>query len=199
MTSKRNRNPRGSGEQLREDLIRVATELLEQPRLVDTPTLRQIALATGIAPSAIYTRFHSYEELLQTAIDHQYKALREEVRNAISPSKSALLNLEAIALTYINWGTQHPGIYQLLFESADQLPDGLNATGPGLELLAQIAPLISKHSGCSTEASRRTTLRLWAALHGITSLRIHKSHAPWSTSIDVEASVTVRAFLGEPK
>lgn len=195
MESKRSRNPRGSGEQLREDLIRVASELLERPQVVDTPSLRQIASATGVAPSAVYTRFQSGEELLQAVIDNQYASLRDEVRNAISPSRSAILNLDVIATTYVNWGIQHPGLYQLLFESADQLPDGLVAMGPGVELLAEIAPLVAKHSGCSIVVSQQTTMRLWAALHGITSLRIHKKHAPWSTDVNEEASATVRAFL----
>lgn len=194
--SKRNRNPRGSGEQLRDDLIRVAAGLLEQPQVVDTPSLRQIALTTGIAPSAVYTRFQSREELLQAVIDDQYKLLRDAVKSALSQSRTPILNLEAVASTYVKWGTEHPGIYQLLFESADQLPEGITASGPGLELLAQIAPLITEHSNCSNEISQRTTMRLWAALHGITSLRIHKKHATWSSTIEEESSATVRAFLG---
>lgn len=195
MESKRIRNPRGSGEQLREDLLRVAAELLERPRVVDAPSLRQIAIATGIAPSAVYTRFKSGEELLQAVIDNQYASLRESVRQAANSSAKSLAKLEQIASRYVNWGIEHPGIYQLLFESADQLPDGLVANGPGIELLAEIAPLISDHTGCSPEVSQRTTLRLWTALHGITSLRIHKKHAPWSTSVKEETLATVRAYL----
>ena len=195
MASKRSRNPRGSGEQLRDDLLRVASELLEKPRVVDAPSLRQIAIATGIAPSAVYTRFSSGEELLQAVIDSQYGSLRESIRSAASSSETAIIKLQQIASRYVHWGIEHPGIYQLLFESADQLPDGLVANGPGVELLAEIAPLIAEHTRCSPETSRRTTLRLWAALHGITSLRIHKNRAPWSTSVEEEAVATVSAYL----
>lgn len=196
MASKRFKNPRGSGGQLREDLIRVASELLERPQLINTPSLRQIALGVGIAPSAVYTQFQSGEQLLQDVIDAQYAILREKIGHAISDSGSALANLEAIATTYVTWGIEHPGIYQLLFESADQLPEGLEANGPGRELLAEIAPLIAQHSGCSSETAHQTTMRLWAALHGLTSLRIHKKHAGWSTKVSEEAVATVRAFLG---
>lgn len=195
MGSQRSRNPRGSGERLREDLLRVAAELLAKPRMVDAPSLRQIATATGIAPSAVYTRFKSGEELLQAVIDHQYESLRESVRAAASSGEAAIIRLERIASRYVQWGIEHPGIYQLLFESADQLPDGLVADGPGVELLAEIAPLVAEHTGCSAEVAHRATLRLWAALHGITSLRIHKNHAPWSTSVDEETLVTVSAFV----
>ena len=196
MAPKRFKNPRGSGGQLREDLIRVASEMLERPQLINSPSLRQIALGVGIAPSAVYTQFDSGEQLLQAVIDAQYASLRGKIGQAVSESDSALANLEVIAATYVTWGVEHPGIYQLLFESADQLPEGLEANGPGRELLAEIAPLIIKHSGCSPETANRTTMRLWAALHGITSLRIHKKHAGWSTSVSEEAVATVRAFLG---
>lgn len=199
MPSKRNRNPRGSGQQLRDDLLRVASELLEKPRLVDAPSLRQIALATGIAPSAVYTRFSSGEELLQAVMDNQYGSLRESIKSAASSSEAAIIKLQQIASRYVHWGIEHPGIYQLLFESADQLPDGLVANGPGVELLAEIAPLIAEHTMCSAEASQRATLRLWAALHGITSLRIHKNHAPWSTTVEEEALATVSAYLSSLK
>ena len=195
MASKRTRNPRGSGEQLREDLLRVAAQLLERPRLVHAPSLRQIALFTGVAPSAVYTRFKSGEELLQAVIDNQYELLRAAVRTSAASSETSLIKLELIASSYVNWGLEHPGIYQLLFESADQLPDGLVANGPGMELLAEIAPLIAEHTGCTLEVSQRATLRLWTALHGITSLRIHKKHAPWSSSVEEETAVTVRAYL----
>ena len=195
MASHRSRNPRGSGEQLRDDLLRVASELLEKPRMVSAPSLRQIAVATGITPSAVYTRFKSGEELLQAVIDSQYESLRESVREAASSPETAIVKLEQIASRYVHWGIEHPGIYQLLFESADQLPEGLVAHGPGVELLTEIAPLITQHTGCSPDTSHRTTLRLWAALHGITSLRIHKNRAPWSTSVEEEAVATVSAYV----
>ena len=196
MASKRIKNPRGSGGQLREDLIRVASELLERPQVINTPSLRQIALGVGIAPSAVYTQFQSGEQLLQAVIDAQYASLGEQIGQGVSESGLALANLELIAATYVTWGIEHPGIYQLLFESADQLPEGLAAIGPGRELLAEIAPLIAEHSGCSPETAHQTTMRLWAALHGITSLRIHKKHAAWSTTVSEEAVATVKAFLG---
>jgi AcrR family transcriptional regulator len=183
------------GAQLREELIRAAIELLEEPQVVNGPSLREIARATGIAPSAVYTRFASASELLQTVIDTQYQALRDEIRESGRGAADPRKKLVLIAARYISWGLEHPGSYQLLFESSDKLPEGVVALGPGVELLREIGGHVAEVLGESDDSPERVTLRLWAALHGITSLRLHKKNSPWSTSVEIEAEATVDAFL----
>lgn len=195
MVKKRAPNPRGRGEQLREELIRAAIELLEEPQVVNGPSLREIARATGIAPSAVYTRFTSASELLQTVIDSQYGALREEIRKSAQAATNPKEKLVLIASRYITWGLEHPGSYQLLFESSDKLPEGVVALGPGVELLREIGGHVAEVLGESDDSPERVTLRLWAALHGITSLRLHKKNSPWTTTVEIEAEATVEAFL----
>lgn len=195
MVKKRAPNPRGMGEQLREELIRAAIELLEEPQVVNGPSLREIARATGIAPSAVYTRFTSASELLQTVIDSQYGALREEIRESAQAGTNPKEKLVLIASRYITWGLEHPGSYQLLFESSDKLPEGVVALGPGVELLREIGGHVAEVLGQSDDSPERVTLRLWAALHGITSLRLHKKNSPWTTTVEIEAEATVEAFL----
>ena len=195
MVKKRAPNPRGRGEQLREELIRAAIELLEEPQVVNGPSLREIARATGIAPSAVYTRFTSASELLQTVIDSQYGALREEIRESARAGTNPKEKLVLIASRYITWGLEHPGSYQLLFESSDKLPEGVVALGPGVELLREIGGHVAEVLGQSDDSPERVTLRLWAALHGITSLRLHKKNSPWTTTVEIEAEATVEAFL----
>lgn len=195
MVKKRAPNPRGMGEQLREELIRAAIELLEEPQVVNGPSLREIARATGIAPSAVYTRFTSASELLQTVIDSQYGALREEIRESAQAATNPKEKLVLIASRYITWGLEHPGSYQLLFESSDKLPEGVVALGPGVELLREIGGHVAEVLGESDDSPERVTLRLWAALHGITSLRLHKKNSPWTTTVEIEAEATVEAFL----
>ena len=195
MVKKRAPNPRGRGEQLREELIRAAIELLEEPQVLNGPSLREIARATGIAPSAVYTRFTSASELLQTVIDSQYGALREEIRESAQAGTNPKEKLVLIASGYITWGLEHPGSYQLLFESSDKLPEGVVALGPGVELLREIGGHVAEVLGKSDDSPERVTLRLWAALHGITSLRLHKKNSPWTTSVEIEAEATVEAFL----
>jgi len=195
VVKKRAPNPRGMGEQLREELIRAAIELLEEPQVVNGPSLREIARATGIAPSAVYTRFTSASELLQTVIDSQYGALREEIRESAQAATNPKEKLVLIASRYITWGLEHPGSYQLLFESSDKLPEGVVALGPGVELLREIGGHVAEVLGESDDSPERVTLRLWAALHGITSLRLHKKNSPWTTTVEIEAEATVEAFL----
>ncbi len=193
--SKRLPNPRGSGQKLHDDLIATATEMLEEPQLLAAPSLRKIALATGISPSAVYTRFESGEELLQAVIDSQYEELRDEIRKAAERGSKPIEKLESVVSSYVEWGIGHPGAYQLLFESADKMPEGVVANGPGLMLMEELAGLVSQATNVTEQQSKNLTLRIWAALHGITSLRIHKKRAPWTSTSEDEARATVHAFL----
>lgn len=193
--SKRVPNPRGSGQQLQQELIATAIEMLEKPQILAVPSLRKIADATGIAPSAVYTRFASAEELLQAVIDSQYQELRDEIRKAAEVDSKPMEKLESVVVRYVEWGIKHPGAYQLLFESADKVPEGVVANGPGILLLEELAGLVSQASNSSEERSKLLTLRIWTALHGIASLRIHKKWAPWTSTFQDEAIATIHAFL----
>lgn len=169
--------------------------MLEEPQILAAPSLRKIALATGIAPSAVYTRFASGDELLQAVIDRQNQELREQIRKAAASGSNPIEQLESVVVRYVEWGISHPGAYQLLFESADKMPDGVVARGPGVLLLEELAELVSQVSNATEEQSKRITLRIWAALHGIASLRIHKKWAPWTSTYQDEAIATIHAFL----
>jgi hypothetical protein len=77
-------------------------------------------------------------------------------------------------------------MYQLLFESADQLdpdsrlPDAADrAMALGYELVAMIAP--------AQDDAVAAAERLWFGLHGIVSLRLHKPDLPWRSDPEVEA------------
>jgi hypothetical protein len=100
-----------------------------------------------------------------------------------------------MARTYVTWGIAHPGAYQLLFESADVLPEELTADGPGVDLLERVGDLAAAH-GVSRADSSGVALRIWVGLHGIVSLRMHKPAAPWATSAEADSEVMVSDLLG---
>jgi hypothetical protein len=100
-----------------------------------------------------------------------------------------------MARTYTAWGIEHPGAYQLLFESADVLPDDFAAVGPGLDLLDRVSALVRAHGVTRSADSHRIALRMWASLHGLVSLRVHKPTAPWTTSAAADAAAIVASLL----
>lgn len=196
MAARREANRRGEGDQLRVELIRAATELLVRPQQVAPPSLRAIAREVGVSPSGVYLHFASQDELIAAVIEAQYEELRGALAATDKPTAAPLDRLLAMAKTYVRWGIEHPGAYQLLFESADSLPAGSQAVGTGDEIMDGVAALVRAHGSAKGAEARHTGMRIWIALHGLVSLRIHKPHASWAGSAERDAAALVKAHVG---
>jgi hypothetical protein len=69
----------------------------------------------------------------------------------------------------------NPGLYQLRFESADQLGDDYVHSDAAYDALRSIGSLL-RALGVD---GRLAAEDLWVGMHGVVSLRIHKPHLPW--------------------
>jgi AcrR family transcriptional regulator len=191
----RESNRRGEGEHLRAELVRAATDLLLAPQALAAPSLRAIARKCGVSPSAVYLHFDSQAALIAAVVDAQYAELAAALAAADRPRGTPLTRLQALARAYATWGIDHPGAYQLLFESADALPIAFEGSAVGTGLMDNVGALIRAHGFTRGDESARRAQRLWVALHGLVSLRIHKPHASWSSSVQSDAAALVNALL----
>lgn len=176
-------NARGEGEQLRQQLVAAASVLLLDTQSVDAPSLRSVARSCNVSPAAVYLHFASRDALIVAVIDAHLADLRAHMEQAIATaSESPAAQLLAFADGYVGWGLAHPGAYQLLFESADRLNipgHGDPVTSSGDErwyLLRRSEELLEAASGVLGSLG---ALRLWTALHGMVSLRLHKPDLKW--------------------
>ncbi|MEU2121897.1 TetR/AcrR family transcriptional regulator [Nocardia niwae] len=189
MTDTRQRRARGEGERLRAELVAAAIELLLEPQSLPTPSLRAIARACGVAPSAVYMHFPSQDALNYAVTEELFGRLRHALDAADMPDGTRADRLRSLIDAYLTWAENHPGAYQLLFERPDP-PIG-PGTGPGLDLLDRLADLLP-----AAEKSPDLALRAWCALHGVVSLRIHKPTAPWTSGPRADAWAVVAALAG---
>ncbi|GAA1912835.1 hypothetical protein GCM10009837_41860 [Streptomyces durmitorensis] len=107
--------------------------------------------------------------------------------------------LVAASNAYIAWGTDHPGAYQLPFESNDALPETRAVHGPRLQArIVELSRLVDP------DAAFASALLLWSAWHGVVSLRLHKTEWGWGRSAQeanrrlVRALATKRARTPDP-
>lgn len=190
--TKREPNPRGAGDQLRAQLVAAASELLLSPQSVALPSLRAVARACDVSPAAVYLHFDSQKALIDAVIDTQLASLGAAVRAAPEHPDGAIV---AFGLAYADWALEHPGAYQLLFESADRLGMGEgDHHASGDELIAGATALLTATT--SNREPRRLALSLWSALHGVVSLRLHKPHMDWEVALDEEIRWVVLRLLG---
>jgi AcrR family transcriptional regulator len=178
---------------LRSELIAAAVAMLIEPQAVKVPSLRSIARQCHVAPSAVYWHFPSEADLRSAVLDAEYTDLIDTIERALSRAPEGSDPLVVAGQAYVRWGLDHPGSYQLLFESSDELPETRAPHGPRLQ--KRIVDLVAETHPDTPFAS---ALLLWSAYHGLTSLRLHKSEWNWDLSPD-EATERIVTALARGK
>jgi AcrR family transcriptional regulator len=181
--------PQPAPRDLRSELIAAAVSMLSEPQPVTVPSLRSIARACHVAPSAVYWHFPSEADLRSAVLDAQYADMVDSVEHALSKAPPGADPLTVAGEAYIAWGLTHPGAYQLLFESGDPLPATRAAAGPRLQ-----QRIVSLAAAANPAASFAAALLLWSAWHGIVSLRLHKTDWDWGQTAE-EANARIVTAL----
>jgi AcrR family transcriptional regulator len=189
-TASRQRNPRGQGQILREQLVEAATDLLATLDNPQALTLRMVAREVGVAPASVYGHFADLGALVEHVLRLRYEELAELMERAAERASTPVEDLVGRCAAYLYWGTANPGHYRVVFGGrapSDVFPS--TAHGAGAELLAGVvAALTAASTPQAREAQaaaddrhgqQRAGLLLWAGLHGIVMLHIDRHNAPW--------------------
>jgi len=178
MTKTRQRNPRGQGERLRDDIIEAASRLLADPAAPPL-TLRAVAREVGVAATSVYLHFDDIESLTLAVVNHLFAELirRQDEITETDPRQRAL----AGALVYCEFGLAAPGHYQLMFATPLPLPDYTPEHFPGWKAFQQLIERVAACIGTGPDDPRAffTAQLVWQQLHGLVSLRISRSKFPW--------------------
>lgn len=183
----RQRNARGEGGQLREDILDAAIALIEKAGSWEGLSLRAVAKEVGIAAPSIYPHFADREDLLLAVLKKLFDELIE-LRNkaeeqAARAGGGAWERLRAAVFATVRFGLHRPGHYKMLFEG--WIVSGLSdpkAAAFGLPIQTRVVTLIKEilaASGRKSEDAQRLSLLLWASAHGVTSLQINKPTLKW--------------------
>ena len=179
--ARRQRNPRGQGERLRDDIVDAASRLLEDP--AGPPlSLRAVAREVGVAATSVYLHFDDIESLVRAVASRRFTDLIRAQDAARADLDDPCDRLRAACLMYCEFGLAHPGHYQVTF--TNPLPVGGDVPWeqmPGQKawehFVEGVAPCIGRAPD-DPEAAR-TALLLWQQLHGTVSLRISRPRFPW--------------------
>jgi AcrR family transcriptional regulator len=182
----RSRNRRGEGDQLRRDLIAATNRLLENGATHETLSLRAVAREVGVAATSVYLHFPDKMALLLVVYQQHFAELADDLREAIAGQPEPAGQLRAACLRYLRFAADHPEAYHVMFTAPGtnrELPRPItDDERPGAEILAIIAGILQDCADAglaSAAAAFPATLCLWAALHGITTLRLARPYVPW--------------------
>lgn len=179
---------------LKQQLVDVSIELLLEPRDIRFPTMREISQRAGVAPGAAYRHFDSQLELVLAVVAELFARLEQALLSAAEERDDADGKIRAISLAYVQWGITNPGCYQLLFETTDDPVSYQEANRPGLDLIQQLALLVAQHSGSEQPQVEQAT-QLWVYMHGVVTLRTHKTGMPWQVTPEDDVNRFVDLIL----
>lgn len=187
----RQRNPRGQGQVLRDQLVEATARLLATMDRPETLTLRQVAREVGVAPASIYSHFADLTALIEHVLKLRYDELGRLMNDAAAATTSPLAELIARCAVYVHWGVEHPGEYRTIIGGAmpEQLVP-LNAHGAGEELLNALVRVLAdvrRQDGEPPAADEqwRAGLILWTGMHGLVSLYNSHGNLPWPAIDDL--------------
>jgi len=198
--SRRQRNPRGQGERLREDIIEAASRLLEDPASPPL-SLRGVARAVGVAATSVYLHFDDVDTLVRAVADRHFSELARTLSEVADGLADPCARVRARAVAYCEFGLASPGQYQIMFSRPLPLrrgEDGVRDQVPGRpafeQLVEAVAACLDRPPG--DVDSRLTATLIWQQLHGTVSLRVSRPLFPWPPIADAVTDAVDRLLAG---
>ncbi|CAA9477914.1 MAG: hypothetical protein AVDCRST_MAG30-602 [uncultured Solirubrobacteraceae bacterium] len=167
------RNPRGEGDKLREQLVAATVELLDAEGDAARVSVRAIAKAAGVSPTALYIHFPDRDALVSAAVDRGFEAFNAAILDAAASTDEPIARLRAMALAYLGFVDGQPALYAVIFSArrTTSRPSGAGAPVDRGEALDGLVRAVAAARPEDAPAEHReVALAVWAALHGYGTL-----------------------------
>src|SRR5580693_6984418 len=171
--ARRERNPRGQGDRLRDDVIAALARIAsDDDRMRPVPvSLRELAREAGVTAPAIYAHFASVGEagwaVAQDGFDRLVAVMDEA--EAETAGCSAAEGLIALAHAYCRFAVEHRGHFRLMFVEKPTLFGVSADAAPAVrELLKRWRRAASRlqEDGVTMSDTETAAMYLWTAVHG---------------------------------
>ena len=192
----RPRSPRGSGDQLADEIIDATTELLISLGSAEAVSIRAVAQRVGVTSPSIYRHFEDKEELLDAVCAHYFERFADVMKQASEGVDDLWDRVLAQGVAYIRFAIDNDVVYRTAF---------VRITEPGRPSKTDEVLLSSAFVYFSDTVQQMmargmlepgnpvtTVMRLWSAAHGVASLMISKPGLPWGDGLEL-AEQTLRA------
>lgn len=200
----RKRARRGTGEQLKADIVAAAKDLLAASADSTAVSIRAVADAVGVTPPSIYLHFADKDALIAEVVADVFAELHAAMAAAGAEAAGPLERLRAYGLAYVRFAVAHPEHYRVATMAHCRLGDGhVGATELDRTLRdAAFSQVLGTVEECMDEGvfaagdPLPVALQMWAAAHGIASLLVTKPYLPWGDLDAIADTVLCTAAAG---
>lgn len=176
---RRQRNPRGQGARLRDEIIVSAAALLERTGTEEAITMRAVAREVGIAAPSMAPHFSDRAEIIDAVVAQELISLHDALATAIASETDPVAQVFAGSRAYVAHGQAHPNRYRVIFERRflDLWETNQRVMSHTAPLMTQTFELVVQTLQACINAGRSAStdafgdgVRIWLALHGLVAL-----------------------------
>jgi AcrR family transcriptional regulator len=185
----RQRNPRGSGERLRGELIDAAVRVLAADGDAGRLSIRAVAAEAQVTPPAVYRHFPDRQALVRTVVESCFDRFEAQLTQAEQGATDPFDALRRRCRAYVAFGTAQPQLYRVMFGAWSAGPKAIGTYGrrphPGAGAFTTLIASIQRCLNAGAHTRRPSpflAFQLWSLLHGMTDLRAGKPEMPWPGS-----------------
>ena len=183
---RRQRNPRGTGDRLRDELVEAAARVMAAHGDTDRLSIRAVAAEAQVTPPAVYRCFRDRRALIRAAVETSFERFEAELAQAEHGAPDPFEALRRRCHAYVAFGTSQPSLYRVMFGAWSAGPKALGTYGrrphPGAGAFAALIASIQRCLNAGAQTRRSSSFlafQLWSLLHGMTDLRAGKPEMPW--------------------
>ena len=195
---RRRRSPRGSGEQLRAEILTAATELLLESGDESAVSIRAVANRVGVTPPSIYIHFADKDTLIDEVVAHYFTRLDEVMRAAGAEHDNSWEAAHAQGMAYVHFAVENAELYRVA--TMKVCAEGTDADAVlGQSAFVHFAETIERlmDEGLVDKGDPTpVVLELWTAAHGVAALMIAKPYIAIGDDYELAERVLTSVCLG---
>ena len=164
----------------------------------DHVSLRAVAAAVGVSPSAAYHHFADKDALIEAVSERGFAELDSFILTQVSADTEKASPIELLrhsANAYISYAVDHPHLFQVMFSGiqAPRRPEYIESS-----ILSMLAHLQSEYGFAETDSHLLESVLL-ASVHGIAALviegRMNRDQVP--AAVDMLTTIIVKTPIKE--
>jgi AcrR family transcriptional regulator len=158
---------------LRQTLIDAGMELLRS-RAVSDLSLREVARAVGVSPTAVYRHFPDKAALLYALCEEGAQALARMQAEAMAGASDAGTGFDATGRAYVRFALRNPALYRLMMSTRPPIghfSGDVSAVNAAMGVLRENVSRLMP-PGTSPERQRRAAIHAWSLVHGMAMLML---------------------------
>jgi AcrR family transcriptional regulator len=195
---KRRRAPRGSGDQLREEILDATTDLLLETGHAKAVSIRAVAHRVGVTPPSIYLHFVDKDALLDAVCARYFERLDVVMQQLAADQPTTIERLRAQGMAYVRFALDNPELYRIA-TMGDPMPgsdvDATLNSSAFVHLRDSVQALVDEGVYPPGDATVMG-LELLTVAHGVAALLIARPYLPFGDAEDFTDRVLRSACFG---